>query len=184
MGRVLRIAAVIAVFALVSVSVAKADGDSELYYSLTGPGDTTLTFYLPVNPIISPENVDGTFAFQVTPIDLLLNGSMDTDGGYVTFYDISGGGGLTLDQGDVFDLINPIDSNIALFVTGTEASPMMLAPVGEIPLVEQGTDPVVGGYTLTVTPVSTTPEPASLSLFGAGLVVLLVKRRLSVSRSQ
>ena len=58
----------------------------------------------------------------------------------------------------------------------------MLTFTGNIPLLDfMSSD---GGYTLTVTPISTTPEPASLSLFGAGLVVLLVKRRLSVSRSQ
>jgi PEP-CTERM motif len=180
MGRVLRIAAVIAVFALVSVSAAKADGDSELYYSLTGPGGTTLTFYLSVNPTIDPDNVDGTVAFQVTPIDLLLNGGADIGAGYVTFYDISGGGGLTLDQGDVFDLINPSGSDIALFTSGTEASPMMLAPVGDIPLIDQGTQE--SGFTLTVTPVSALPEPASLLLVGAGLMALVVKRRLSVSQ--
>ena len=71
MRRLLRIAAVIAFFALVSVGVAKADSNTELYYSLTGPGDVTATFYLPVNPTVDSGNVDGTFAFTVTPIDLI-----------------------------------------------------------------------------------------------------------------
>ena len=45
MKRLLGSAAVIAVFALVSVRAAKADGGSpELYYSLTGPGDITASF--------------------------------------------------------------------------------------------------------------------------------------------
>lgn len=180
MKLLLRSAAVIAFLALVSVSVARADGNTELYYSLTGPGGVTASFYLPVNPTIDPENVEGTFGFTVTPIDMMLNGAPDPDGGYVTFYDISFGGGLTLDQGEVFDLINPSDSNIALFTSGTEAAPTMLAPAGDIPLINFPTGP--GGYTLTVTPVSTTPEPASFLLVGAGLVSLFVKRRLNVSQ--
>ena len=83
MKRLLRSAAVIAVFALVSVGAAKADSNSpELYYSLTGPGDVTATFYLPVNPTVASGNVDGTFAFTVTPIDLMVNGSADPTGVY------------------------------------------------------------------------------------------------------
>src|SRR5277367_4466561 len=135
MRRLLRSAAVIAFFALVSVSAAKADGSPELYYSLTGPGGVTASFYLPVNPVIAPDNVNPGFAFQVVPIDVMLDGAPDPDGGYVTFYDISVGGGLTLDQGEVFDLINPSDSNIALFTTGTEAAPNMLDVSGDIPLI-------------------------------------------------
>lgn len=180
MKLLLRSASVIAFLALVSISAARADSNTELYYSLTGPGGVTASFYLPVNPTIAPENVNGTFAFEVSPIDVMLNGVSDPDGGYVTFYDISFGGGLTLDQGEVFDLINPGDSNIALFTSGTEAAPTMLTPTGDIPLLDFMSGN--GGYTLTVTPVSTTPEPASFLLVGAGLVSLFVKRRLSVSQ--
>jgi hypothetical protein len=181
MGRVLRIAAVIAFLALVTVSAANADGNTELYYSLTGPGGVTASFYLPVNPVIAPENVDPGYSFQVSPIDVMLNGAPDPDGGYVTFYDISFGGGLTLDQGEVFDLINPSDSNIALFTTGTEAAPQMLAPTGNIPLDDFMSGD--GGYTLTVTQVVMTPEPASLLLMSAGLIALFaMKRRLTVTQ--
>src|ERR1700691_1844083 len=125
MRRVLRSAAVVAVFAFISVSVAKADGSPELYYSLTGPGGATASFYLPINPVIAPENVDPRFGFQVTPIDLMVDGSGDPCG-YVMFYDITQGGGLSIDQGDVFDPINPDGSYISLLDSGTGAAPDML----------------------------------------------------------
>jgi hypothetical protein len=178
MKRVLRSAAVIAVLSFISVSVAKADGSPELYYSLTGPGGATASFYLPVNPTIAPENADGVYGFQVTPIDLMVDGSSDP-GGYVMFYDITQFGGITIDQGDVFDLINPDGSNISLFTSGTEAAPTMLDVAGNIPLQDFMSGD--GGYTLTVTSAKT-PEPTSLLLIGAGMVaLLLVKRRLAVS---
>jgi hypothetical protein len=180
MRRFLQSVAVIAFLAVISVSGAKADGSSnELYYSLTGPGDVTASFYLPVNPTIAPGNVDPGFGFQVTPIDLIVDGSADPTG-YVMFYDITVGAGLTIDKGDVFDLINPEGSNISLFKSGTEAAPVMLDVTGDIPLQDflSGTD----GYTLTIKPVPA-PEPASLLMIGVGMLALLfVKRRLAVSQ--
>ena len=171
-------AALITLFVCTAVGTAKADSNQELYYVLTGPGVETATFYLPVNPSTAPGDVDGTFGFTVTPIDLMVDGSADPTGN-VTFYDITWGGGLTIDQGDIFDLINSSSSNIALFVSGTEAAPIMLDVSGDIPLINFPTGP--GGYTLTITPVPA-PEPALLFLIGAGLVSLFVKRRLSVSQ--
>ena len=55
MGRVLRIAAVIALFTCVAVGTAKADSE-ELSYSLTGPDGLTASFILPVNLVIAPGN--------------------------------------------------------------------------------------------------------------------------------
>jgi hypothetical protein len=96
------------------------------------------------------------------------------------FYDITQGGGLTIDQGDVFDLINPDGSNISLFTSGTEAAPTMLDVAGDIPL--QDFISGDGGYTLKIALVSA-PEPAPLLLMGAGLIALmLAKRRFAISQ--
>jgi ABC-type glycerol-3-phosphate transport system substrate-binding protein len=176
MRKLLRVAAVLLFF--VCIGTAKADSNQDLYYVLAGPGSATATFYLPVNPTVSLGNVDGTFGFTVTPIDLMVDGIADSSGD-VTFYDISYGGGLTIDAGDLFDLINPSSSKIALFVSGTEAAPKMLDVSGDIPLMNFPTGP--GGYTLTITPIPT-PEPAASLLIGVGLISVMVKRRLSVSR--
>ena len=56
----------------------------------------------------------------------------------------------------------------------------MLSLAGDIPLQDYMSGN--GGYTLTITPVSTTPEPASFLLIGVGLVLLFLKRRLSVDQ--
>ncbi len=48
----------VAFLVFISAGMAKADGSQELYYSLTGPGGVTASFYLPVNPTIAPDNVE------------------------------------------------------------------------------------------------------------------------------
>ena len=180
MGRVLGIAAVIALFACVAVGTAKADSQ-ELSYSLTGPDGLTASFILPVNPVVAPGNFTLGGDFQVTPIDLIVNHVADLDGN-VAFYSydsVLGGGGFSVDNGDLIDLMNTPDFTQALY-SGPESSPTMSDISGNIPLEDFMS--FTTGYTLTITPVSTVPEPASLLLVGAGLVGLFVKRRLSVSQ--
>ncbi len=180
MGRVLRIAAVIALFTCVAVGTAKADSE-ELSYSLTGPDGLTASFILPVNLVIAPGNFSLGASFQVTPIDLVVNTFADP-GDVITFDSFDpmlGGGGFTVGEGDLINLMNAPGFTQALY-SGPESSPTMSDISGSIPLEDFMT--LTPGYTLTITPVSTVPEPASLLLVGAGLVGLFVKRRLSVSQ--
>ena len=179
MGRLLRCAAVLALFGCVAVGTARADSQ-ELSYSLTGPDGLTATFILPVNPVIAPGNFTLGAAFQVTPIDLVVDTFADP-GGVITFDSFDpmlGGGGFTVDEGDLINLMNTPDFTQALY-SGPESSPTMSDISGSIPLEDFMS--LTPGYTLTITPVSTMPEPGSLLLVGTGLIALCVKRRISVS---
>jgi len=179
MGRVLRCAALLGLFGCVAAGTAKADSQ-ELSYSLTGPDGLTATFILPVNPVIAPGNFTLGGAFQVTPIDLVVNSIADP-GDVITFDSFDpmlGGGGFTVGEGDLINLMNTPDFTQALY-SGPESSPTMSDISGNIPLEDFMS--LTTGYTLTITPVSTMPEPGSLLLVGTGLIALCVKRRISVS---
>ncbi|MFZ3216984.1 MAG: PEP-CTERM sorting domain-containing protein [Candidatus Acidiferrales bacterium] len=178
MRQLLRGAAVLALFACVAVGTAKADSSQELSYSLTGPDGLTATFILPVNPVVATGNYTLGADFQVTPIDLIVNNVADPDG-VITFYSYDpmlGGGGFTVDEGDLIDLMNTPDFTEALY-TGSEDAPTMSYIGGSIPLEDFMTNTT--GYTLTITPVAA-PEPAAVLMLGIGLVALFVKRRFSV----
>ena len=179
MGRVLRCAALLGLFGCVAAGTAKADSQ-ELSYSLTGPNGLTASFILPVNPVIAPGNFSLGVAFQVTPIDLVVNTFSDP-GDVITFDSFDpmlGGGGFTVGEGDLINLMNAPGFTQALY-SGPESSPTMSDISGSIPLEDFMS--LTPGYTLTITPVSTMPEPGSLLLVGTGLIALCVKRRISVS---
>ena len=131
MGRLLRIAAILGLFACVAVGTAKADSQ-ELSYSLTGPDGLTATFILPVNPVIAPGNYSLGADFQVTPIDLIVNTIADP-GGVITFTarSHSGGGGFTVDEGDLIDLMNAPGFTDCAVSPAPEASPTMLSTSAE-----------------------------------------------------
>jgi len=158
----------------ISVGTAKADGNQQLYYVLTGPATDPIcvTFILPVSPTIDPGNVDpdGTF-FMVAPIDMTVNGTSNP-GDLLAIYSLSGQGGLA-DEDGFFSLMNPPGVNNVLF-SGDPATPTMSAIPSGIPLEDYFSQ--LQGYTLTSAPVAT-PEPDSLLLLAAGLLPLFLMRR-------
>jgi hypothetical protein len=158
----------------ISVGTAKADGNQELNYVLTGPASDPIcvTFILPVNPTIAPGNVDpdGTF-FMVAPIDMTVNG-ISNPGDMLAIYNLSGQGWLA-DEDGFFSLMNPPDVNNVLF-SGDLATPTMSVIPSAIPLEDFFSQ--LPGYTLTATPVLA-PEPGSLLLVAAGLLPLFLMRR-------
>lgn len=150
---------------LLSVGTAKADGTPLLAYNLTGPVDAS--FELPANFTVAPGEYGLGAGFFVTPIDLTIGGS-PVSGDQLMFFSSFFGGAFE----DTDELVNLTGPQL---YTGSENNPTMSAFPGGIPLFDYDTG--AGGYTLTVTPVST-PEPTSLLLMGTGLLSLFLMRRL------
>jgi hypothetical protein len=148
--------------ALLFVGVTQASADT-LAYTLTGP--ITATWELAVNPVT--ENVNPGFSFDVTPIDLVINGVASSDN--LTFFSLAGDGGLLA-------FSNPMSPDFSLagiqLYSGDESAPTMLA-VNGLTLVDFNTKEPI--WTLTSTPVSTTPtpEPSAFLLLSLGCVALI-----------
>jgi hypothetical protein len=136
---------------------------------LSGP--VSVSFILPVNPTVAPGNFLLGFGFQVDVTDLLLNGSPANDP-FKFFSSVDQGGLSIIDQPQTFNLISL--SNLQLY-SGSESSPTMLDIPGKIPLLDALSN---SNYTLTITPVGA-PEPSSIFLLSAGIVVLLLTRKRS-----
>lgn len=169
MKHTLKLVAILAFFICFSAGAVRADGTPELSYVLTGP--VSATFLLPVNPTVDPGNSDGDFAFETTPINLVVNGVSIT-GDDVNFYNGNDNGGLS-DEDGYFNLMNPNGVTTGLFTLPTTAPTMLAYPNG-IPLLDfMSFD---DGYTLTVTQV-TAPEPSTLLLAGVGMLLLLLVRK-------
>lgn len=169
MKRAFRLAAVLTFSLCLFVGNAKADGVSELSYVLSGADSAS--FILPVNPTVAPGNFLLGFGFQVDVTDLVLNGS-PANYAFKFFSSVDQGGLSIIDQPQSFNLISL--ANLQLY-NGSESSPTMLDIPGKIQLHDALSN---SDYTLTITPVSTpAPEPSAIFLLGAGIVVLLIRKR-------
>ena len=149
---------------------AKADGITELSYVLSGADPTS--FIIPVNPTVVPGNYFLGIGFQTDVSDLVVDGK-PADYPFRFFSSIWQGGLAIEDQPQSFNLISL--SNLQLY-KGPESSPTMLDIPGKIRLLDAISNSY---YTLTITPVEA-PEPSSLFLLGAGIVVLLLIRKRNV----
>jgi PEP-CTERM motif-containing protein len=161
-------ALVFASFLLLSVRTVRADSTPLLAYTLTGP--VNASFELPVNFTVDADSYDLGVGFYVTPLDLTINGSL-ASGDFLIFYSSTMDGAFG-DWDGLFSLTGP------QLYSGPESAPSMSDIPGNIALADFFTG--AGGYTLTVTPVST-PEPATIVLMGSGLLSLFLKRRPKVT---
>jgi hypothetical protein len=173
-----RVALVLSVMLLLTAGIASAD--SLITYNFTGG----TSFELPVNPI--PTVFSLGFAFQVTPIGLMINGAPSSD--YLVFYNadpVTGGGGgfgaFSCGSCQDISVVGP------QLYTGPENAPTMLG-LGNtgVPL----TDPVSGTTSMISTPGTPstvpTPEPSVTILLGIGLLtfgiaVLGFRPRLAIT---
>lgn len=151
--------------ALLFVGASRASADSLLAYQVTD-GPVSVSFELPVTPTVLLSSAG--FGFEVTPINLIINGTPSVD--FLTFYNATFGGGFgACFAGNCLDLL----TNGPQLYSGSEANPTMLPLVG-VPLTDRHTgDP--GGTISTGTAV--TPEPSGLVLLAFGLVALALIAR-------
>ncbi len=147
--------------ALLVMSAGRASADTLLTYTFTGA--TSATFELPVNPTVTNGMLG--VAFEVTPINLMINGVASND--FLVFYNAAFGGAFgAFSSGSSFDL------SLAgpQLYSGPETSPTMLTIATGMPLTNfMGGTPA--GTITTGTPTGT-PEPSGLALLAAGLLAL------------
>jgi hypothetical protein len=157
-----------AFFLLLSVGTVRADGSGLVAYTLTGPVD--VTFELPNNFTVAGGNYGLGEGFFVTPLDLTIGGSPVS--GDILIFCSSIMGGAFEDWDGLVNLTGP------QLYTGPENEPTMSGIPGDMPLFDYNTG--AGGYSLTVTYVST-PEPSSILLLGTAVLSLFSMRRLKVT---
>lgn len=173
----LRVALLLSIMLLITVGVASAD--TLITYNFTGG----TSFELPVNPV--PTSFDLGFAFEVTPINLMINGAPSSD--FLVFYNadpVTGGGGgfgaFSCGSCQDISVVGP------QLYTGPENAPTMLG-LGDTGVAL--TDPISGTTSTISTPGTPstvpTPEPSVsillvIGLLASGLAVLGFKPRLAI----
>jgi hypothetical protein len=154
--------------ALLLLTAGMASADTLISYSFTGG----TSFELPVNPVPTVFNLG--FDFQVTPINLIINGAPSSD--FLVFYSadpITGGGGGfgAFSCGDVScQAISVVGPQL---YSGPESSPTMLG-LGDTGVALL--DPISGATLMISTPGTpsavSTPEPSVTVLLGVGLLAV------------
>jgi hypothetical protein len=168
--------------ALFLLTAGVASADTLISYSFTGG----TSFELPVNPV--PTVFTLGFDFEVTPINLIINGAPSSD--FLVFFNgdpVTGGGGGfgAFSCGDVscqdISVLGP------QLYSGPESSPTMLG-LGDTGVALM--DPISGTTSMISTPGTpsaiSTPEPSVtvllvIGLLAAGLVELGFRPRLAVT---
>jgi hypothetical protein len=145
--------------AILFASCGVASADTLLSYQFVGP--VSASFELPVNPNVTV--FDLGFGFQVTPIDLTINGVASSD--FLVFFNASAGGAF-----GAFSSGSSADLNLAgpQLYTGPESAPTMLQLSGTA-LTDFASGAPAG--TISASPVST-PEVSVFSLLAVGILAL------------
>ena len=168
--------------ALFLLTAGVASADTLISYSFTGG----TSFELPVNPV--PTVFTLGFDFEVTPINLIINGAPSSD--FLVFFNgdpVTGGGGGF----GAFSCGDSSCQDISVvgpqLYSGPESSPTMLG-LGDTGVTLM--DPVTGATFTISTPgtpsIISTPEPSVTVLLGIGLLVaalaaLRFKSRLAIT---
>jgi hypothetical protein len=171
---------VVLLSALLLLTAGVASADTLITYQFTGG----TSFELPVNPV--PTSFDLGFAFQVTPINLMINGAPSGD--FLVFFNadpVTGGGGgfgaFSCGSCQDISVVGP------QLYSGPENAPTMLG-LGDTGVAL--TDPTSGSTSTISTPGTpstiNTPEPSVTALLGIGLLavglaVLGFKPKLAIS---
>jgi len=150
---------VLAVFTLFSATQAQADTIDNFTYQA---GGNTFAWQLPSSPSILAGNFFPGLAFTIPMVAYSENG-IPQDPADLSFLSLPVGGGFFL--GDIIQGTAPILAFGFQTYSGPEGAPTFLT--GTFPLFDFGN---AVDSILTITPV---PEPSSLMLLGAGMLVLL-----------